>query len=153
MKYFHLVWAALFRRRTRTFLTLVSIIAAFLLFGLLDTVRVAFNPGDSVAGAGRLVITSRVSMMESLPQSLGERIRQVDGVSKVAGAGWFGGFYQDARNQIPSFAVSPEYLDAYPEIELPAQQHEDWRNNRVGLIVGESLDRKSTRLNSSHVVE
>src|SRR5690625_3469859 len=139
MKYFHLVWAALFRRRTRTFLTLVSIIAAFLLFGLLDTVRVAFNPGDSVAGAGRLVITSRVSMMESLPQSLGERIRQVDGVSKVAGAGWFGGFYQDARNQIPSFAVSPEYLDAYPEIELPAQQHEDSRNNRVGLIVGESL--------------
>lgn len=142
MKYFHLVWAALFRRKTRTFLTLVSIIAAFLLFGLLDTVRVAFNPGDSVAGAGRLVVTSRVSMMESLPQSLGERIRQVDGVSKVAGASWFGGFYQDARNQIPSFAVSPEYLDAYPEIELPAQQHEDWRNNRVGLIVGEALAKR-----------
>src|SRR5690625_5732853 len=106
MKYFHLVWAALFRRRTRTFLTLVSIIAAFLLFGLLDTVRVAFNPGDSVAGAGRLVVTSRVSMMESLPQSLGERSRQGDGVSKGAGASRFCGVYQDARQQIPTFAVT-----------------------------------------------
>ena len=40
MTYLHLVWAELFRRKTRTFLTLVSILAAFLLFGLLDGVRV-----------------------------------------------------------------------------------------------------------------
>ena len=45
MKYLHLVWASLFRRKTRTFLTLVSIIAAFLLFGLLDAVRDLVRPG------------------------------------------------------------------------------------------------------------
>ena len=39
MKYLHLVWAELFRRKTRTFLTLVSILAAFLLFGLLPSGR------------------------------------------------------------------------------------------------------------------
>lgn len=139
MKYFHLVWAALFRRKLRTILTLVSIIAAFVLFGLLDTVRVAFNPGDSVAGAGRLVVTSRVSMMESLPESLAARIKQTEGVRSVAAASWFGGFYQDARNQIPSFAVSPEYLDLYPEITLPADQLEAWNKNRTGLIVGQAL--------------
>ncbi len=139
MKYFHLVWAALFRRKLRTILTLVSIIAAFVLFGLLDTVRVAFNPGDSVAGAGRLVVTSRVSMMESLPESLAARIEQTEGVRSVAAASWFGGFYQDARNQIPSFAVSPEYLDLYPEIALPADQLEAWNKNRTGLLVGRAL--------------
>lgn len=139
MKYFHLVWAALFRRKLRTILTLVSIIAAFVLFGLLDTVRVAFNPGDSVAGAGRLVVTSRVSMMESLPESLAARIKQTEGVKSVAAASWFGGFYQDARNQIPSFAVSPEYLDLYPEITLPADQFEAWNRNRTGLVVGQAL--------------
>ena len=52
MKYLHLVWAALFRRKTRTFLTLVSILAAFLLFGMLDGVRHSFaDAGKSAAGA------------------------------------------------------------------------------------------------------
>ena len=43
MKYFSLVWAQLFRSRTRTLLTLLSVVAAFLLFGMLDSVRVAFS--------------------------------------------------------------------------------------------------------------
>ncbi len=51
MKYFHLVWAALLRSKTRTSLTLLSIIAAFLLFGMLDSVRVAFNSGGRDAAA------------------------------------------------------------------------------------------------------
>ncbi|MEO9079380.1 MAG: ABC transporter permease, partial [Rhodanobacter sp.] len=62
MKYLHLIWAALFRRKTRTFLTLVSIITAFLLFGLLNSVRVAFTAGNSADGAGRLIVNSRMSM-------------------------------------------------------------------------------------------
>lgn len=139
MKYLHLIWAALFRRKMRTFLTLVSIIAAFLLFGLLDTVRVAFSPGEGVTGAGRLVVTSRMSFMESLPQSLGRRMATVDGVAGVAYASWFGGFYQDARNQIASFAVSPEYLGLYPEIEVDPAELEAWTRTRTGILVGERL--------------
>ena len=139
MKYFHLIWAALFRRKARTFLTLVSIIAAFLLFGLLDTVRVAFNPGDSVVGAGRLVVTSRMSMMSSLPMSLAARIGQVEGVKGVAYASWFGGFFQDPKNQIPSFAVSPEYLALYPEIAVSPEQRDAWIRDRTGILVGDKL--------------
>lgn len=139
MKYFHLIWAALFRRKLRTTLTLISILAAFLLFGLLDTVRVAFNPGDSVAGAGRLVVTSRVSMMDALPHSLLARMGQVPEVKTAAAAAWFGGFYQDAANQIPSFAVSEDYLDLYPEIAVDAEQRRAWESNRIGLLVGRGL--------------
>ncbi|HET8899344.1 MAG TPA: ABC transporter permease [Rhodanobacteraceae bacterium] len=142
MKYFHLIWAALFRRKTRTFLTLVSIIAAFLLFGLLDTVRVAFNPGDSVVGAGRLVVTSKMSFMASLPMSLDARIQQVPGVKDAAYASWFGGFYQDPKNQMPSFAVSPNYIDLYPEIVLPPEQRKAWEQNRIGIVVGDTLAKK-----------
>ena len=55
MKYFHLIWAALFRRKTRTFLTLASILAAFLLFGLLDGIRTSFAQlGQNSNGAQRL---------------------------------------------------------------------------------------------------
>lgn len=142
MKYFHLIWAALFRRKTRTFLTLVSIIAAFVLFGLLDTVRVAFTDTGSVAGSGRLVVTSRMSMQQPLPQSLGAQIARVSGVAGVASANWFGGVYQDAKNQVVSFAVSPDYLAMYPEITLPTEQLATWKQTRTGAIVGQALATK-----------
>ncbi|KAG1267914.1 hypothetical protein G6F57_018162 [Rhizopus arrhizus] len=80
MKYFSLVWAQLFRSRTRTLLTLLSVVAAFLLFGMLDSVRVAFNSGGSVEGANRLVVASRLSITQSLPIRLETQIRQVAGV-------------------------------------------------------------------------
>ncbi|MGN6706089.1 MAG: ABC transporter permease [Rhodanobacter sp.] len=142
MKYLHLIWAALFRRKTRTLLTLVSIIAAFLLFGLLNSVRQAFSAGDSVDGAGRLIVNSRMSMQQALPESLGARIATVPGVSAVASANWFGGVYQDPRNQVISFAVSPNYVDLYPEIVLPAEQRAAWERTRTGVIVGAALAKK-----------
>ena len=77
MKYLHLIWAALFRRKTRTILTLVSIIAAFLLFGMLDAVRTGFDQaGNSANGAERLQTGSRLSFIQTLPQSLEARIAQ-----------------------------------------------------------------------------
>ncbi len=142
MKYFHLIWSALFRKKTRTILTLVSIIAAFLLFGLLDSVRVAFTAGDNVAGAGRLVVTSRMSMQQALPESLGARIADVHGVKDVAYANYFGGVYQDPKNQVFSIAVSPNYLDLYSEITLPADQRAAWNATRTGAIVGAALAKR-----------
>src|SRR5882757_814437 len=112
MKYLHLVWASLFRRKTRTFLTLVSIIAAFLLFGMLDAVRTSFNQaGQSANGAQRLQTGSKLSFIQTLPQGLGAQIQQVSGVKSVAYANWFGGAYQDPHNQVFSFAVSDNYID------------------------------------------
>src|SRR5690606_8849563 len=84
MKYFHLIWAALFRRKTRTFLTLASILAAFLLFGLLDGIRTTFDQlGRNADGAQRLQTSSRLSFMDSLPLSLQSRIEKVDNIEAV----------------------------------------------------------------------
>jgi putative ABC transport system permease protein len=55
MKYLHLIFASLFRKKTRTILTLVSIVVAFVLFGLLQALIIAFNRGVELAGADRLV--------------------------------------------------------------------------------------------------
>ncbi len=77
MKYFSLIWAQLFRSKTRTVLTLFSVIVAFLLFGLLDSVRVAFTAGGSVEGVNRLVVASRLSITQSLPVRLESQIRSV----------------------------------------------------------------------------
>ncbi len=143
MKYFHLVWAALFRRKTRTILTLLSIIAAFVLFGLLDAVRTSFaQAGQSANGAERLQTGSRLSFIQTLPQSLGPQIERVPGVKAVAFANWFGGAYQDPHNQVFSFAVSPNYLDVYPEIGLDAAQRKAWEGDQGGVLVGATLAKR-----------
>ena len=142
MKYFHLVWAALLRSKTRTLLTLLSVVAAFLLFGMLDSVRVAFNSGSSVAGANRMVTMSRLSITQMLPYSLDTRIRALPGVKRAAYAAWFGGIYRDPKNFFANFSVSPDYLDLYPEFKLPAAQKKAWLADQRGAIVGEALARQ-----------
>src|SRR5882672_3618266 len=140
MKYMHLIWASLFRRKTRTVLTLVSIVAAFLLFGLLDAVRTSFNQaGQSANGAQRLQTGAKLSFIQPLPQSLGAQIAQVAGVKMVTYANWFGGAYQDPHNQVFSFAVPPNYLDAFPEVEVSGGERKAFEEKRTGALVGEQL--------------
>ena len=143
MKYMHLIWAALFRRKTRTILTLVSIIAAFLLFGLLDAVRTSFSQaGQSANGAQRLQTSSKLSFIQTLPQSLEAQIGAVQGVKTVTYANWFGGAYQDPHNQVFSFAVEPNYLDLYPEVAVSAAERKAFDETRTGALVGERLAQK-----------
>ena len=140
MKYFHLIWAALFRRRTRTIFTLLSVMAAFLLFGLLDSVRSAFAAAsDNVAGADRLITVSKISFTLSLPKSLMARIQALPGVGDVTYANWFGGIYQDPKNFFPSQAVADNFLDLHPEWTLDAGQRKAFKDIRTGAVVGAAL--------------
>ena len=74
MKYLHLVWANLRRKKTRTILTILSVLVAFLLFGYLVTIDHAMDMGVSVAGADRLVVRHKVSLIQSLPESYESRL-------------------------------------------------------------------------------
>jgi len=143
VKYLPLVLAALFRRKTRTLLTLLSVLAAFLLFGLLDSVRSAFaQVGSTVVGVDRLITVSKVSFTLSLPKSLLERIEATPGVAAVSYANWFGGVYQDPKNFFANEAVAENFFDLYPEWKLPAQQRQAFHDTRTGAVVGESLARE-----------
>ncbi len=140
MKYLPLIWSALFRRKTRTLFTIISVIAAFLLFGLLNSVRDAFtSAGKSVAGASRLITISKESFVVSLPKSLLMQIQSVPDVSDVTYANWFGGYYQEPRNQLVTEAVAPNYFDLYPEFKLPAAQLRAFHATRTGAVAGASL--------------
>jgi putative ABC transport system permease protein len=140
VKYFNLVWSALFRRKTRTMFTLLSVLAAFLLFGLLDSVRTAFaNAGHSVAGATRLITISKVSFTLELPESLYMRIQGVPGVAEATYANWFGGIYQDPKNFFANEAVPSNFFDIYSEFQLPAAELQAFQQTRTGAVVGASL--------------
>ncbi|MGM9515252.1 ABC transporter permease [Roseateles sp. DB2] len=142
MKYLFLLWAGLTRSRSRTSLTVVSVAIAFMLFGLLDSVRAAFDASSSLSGHNRLIVASRTSILHHLPAALGDRIRKIPEVSAVAHSTLFNGIYQDVQNFFPSVAVDPGLLGQYPEYEISRKQLEDFAKLRDGAIVGESLARQ-----------
>jgi putative ABC transport system permease protein len=139
-RYLPLLWAGLFRKKTRTVLTLLSVMVAFLLFGLLQAVTVAFEAGADSADAKRLLTTARYSIIEPLPMSYLRRIEQVPGVVSAAFADWFGAKYQNESNAFPVFAVDPRaYLDMYPEFSIAPAQREAFAKTRTGAVAGKRL--------------
>jgi putative ABC transport system permease protein len=140
VKYLPLVWAQLFRRTTRTVLTLLSVLVAFLLFGLLQAVETAFESGADAADARRLLTTARYSIIEPLPMAYLRRIESVPGVVGVASADWFGAKYQNESNAFPVFAVDPaRYLDMYPEFTIAPAHREAFARTRTGAVAGQRL--------------
>lgn len=140
MKYLPLLIAALLRKKVRTLLTLLSVAAAFALFGMLDTVRVAFEAPRSVVGIDRLITSSRLSLIQPLPAAYRARIASLPGVRAVTFASWFGGIYQDPKNFFANFAVDPAtYFDMYPELVLPPAQRLAFLKTRTGAVVGQTL--------------
>lgn len=140
MKYFYLVWKSLWRKKVRTILTMLSVFVAFLLFGLLSALNQVFSSAEDLADARRLVTLDKISIINSLPSAYLPRIEAVPGVERVAHADWFGGYFQEPRNQFPQFAVDPErYLDVYPELTIPDEQRDKWIRTRDSVIVGRDL--------------
>ena len=137
MKFLPLVWKNIWRRKFRTIFTLLSIFIAFVLFGILMTIRQSFTFGVEIAGADRLVLIHKVSLIMPLPVSYKARLQQTKGVELATHQTWFGGIYQDPANFFANMAVEPDvFLKMYPEFVLPPEQVEAWRNDRQGAIVG-----------------
>ena len=140
MKYVHLIVANLFRKKIRTALTAGSFAVALFLFGILAVVRGAFSQGVDVAGADRLVVVNRVSIIQPLPLAYRERLLRVPGVSHATFASWFGGVYQDERNFFPQFAIDREtYRKMFPEFVIGDDQWNAFLADREGAVVGEAL--------------
>lgn len=143
MKLLRLVWANLLRKKTRTILTLGSFVVALFLFGMLATVRGVFQQGIEVAGADRLFVINKISLIMPLPLSYLEWLKQTPGVKRVALATWFGGVYQDERNFFPQFAIDgPAYRKIYPEYLIPEKEWEEFLKDKQACVAGRSLAKR-----------
>jgi putative ABC transport system permease protein len=140
MKFLPLLWSNLWRKKIRTIFTLLSIFVAFLLFGLLMTIRTAFSLGVDIAGLDRLVLIHKVSLIMPLPISYLSRLQTTPGVEMATHSTWFGGVYQDPSNFFAQIGVEPApFLKIYPEYKLPPEQVKTWLADRQGAIVGVDL--------------
>jgi putative ABC transport system permease protein len=140
MKYRHLILNNLFRKKVRTGLTIGSFAVALFLFGLLRVVNGAFSQGIDVAGADRLVVVNRVSIIQPLPLAYRDRLLRLPGVTQVTFANWFGGVYQDEKNFFAQFAIDREhYREMFPEFVVPDDQWRAFLADKEGAVVGEAL--------------
>ncbi len=132
-----LLRSTLLRRKARTVFTLLSILVAFVLYGYLSAIDLAFSLGVDVSGVDRLIVQNKVSLIQPLPIAYGPRIEQIQGVVSTTHMNWFGGIYQDTKNFFPQFAVQSEsFLDMYTEYVVPPEQRTAWAANRTGALVG-----------------
>ena len=137
MKYLRLIGASLMRKKTRTVLTIGSILIAFLMFGLLSALEKAFTAGVDIAGQDRLLTRHKVTWVQLLPVSYYNRLLSLDGVADATHATWFGGYYKEPKNFVASFPANLEsYLRIYPELEMPDDQRAALIADRTGFAAG-----------------
>ncbi len=137
MKFLHLIWGNLLRKKIRTSLTLLSILVAFVLYGLLCAIKQALVGGVELAGVDRLIVRHKVSIIQLLPESYKARMEKIPGVDLAVHQTWFGGIYQDPINFFMQSPVVPEdFMAMFPEFILPPDQMAAWKKTRTGAVVG-----------------
>jgi putative ABC transport system permease protein len=140
LKFFPLLLANLGRKKTRSALTMGSFAVALFLFSLLATIDSSFNQGVEVAGADRLVVMNKTSLIQPLPLSYVDRIRRTKGVTDVTHAIWFGGLYINEKNFFPQLVIDHKsYLQMYREFVVSPEHWRAFCADREGAIVGRRL--------------
>ena len=137
---FRLLLKNAFRHKLRTLLTMVGLVVAVCAFGMLRTIVDAWYAGANASSSTRLITRSATSLTVSLPLAYAERVRAVEGVTRVSWSNWFGGIYLEPRNFFPQFAVdAPSYLALYPEYVINDNDRLAWLRDRQGALVGRKL--------------
>jgi putative ABC transport system permease protein len=142
MKFWHLIAANLLRRKIRTGLTILSFAVALFLFCVLAIVQLIFEPAN-LPGDNRLLVINRVSTIIPLPISYRERMLKIPGVKGVTFSSWFGGIYQDERNQFVQFAIDVNsWRPVFPEYNIDDDQWKVFAQDHEGAFVGEQTAKR-----------
>jgi len=140
MKYLPLIWAGLWRKRVRTVLTLLCVVVAFALFGLLHGFTAAIDGIVEQMSDTRLRTMSRVNITQPLPLAHRARMQTVPGVDEVSYYNFFAGYYQDRSNSVQVGAIDVASFNVvYPDIQMEPKYVDAMLHTRNGALVGEDL--------------
>jgi putative ABC transport system permease protein len=147
MKYVPFLFKNVFRKRTRSILTIISIVIPLILICLLGSlVRVVDRPDPAeTRGMFRLVTRNKVGVTNAIPENYVDKIAEMDGVLAVTDFTWFGGTYIDdsTKNFFSRGAVRAEsFLEVFDDASIVKGSKEDWISDVSGCIVGEDLIKK-----------
>ncbi|WP_417450655.1 ABC transporter permease [Kordiimonas sp.] len=136
----YLIFKNLTRKPLRLFLTCFAIMVAFLIFGVVTSLKDALNSGVELSADNRLVVVNSINFTQPLPFSYVNKVKAIEGVKDVVHMNWFGGYYQEPANQLVTMAVDPEnYLKVYEEVVLSDAERESWFRNQRGMLIGRAI--------------
>jgi putative ABC transport system permease protein len=143
MKYLPLIWSGIRRKPGRTILIFLQVCVAFALFGVLQGLKTGVEHLISEARADLLLVHGRLSLMDSLPLGLLERIRSVPGVKAVIPVELSGGIYQTPTQKVGIVAIRPDdgWLAAFT-FEVAPEHIAALQKIRTGALVREALTKK-----------
>jgi len=133
MKYLPLLWAGLWRKKLRTVFTFLSIVVAFVLFGVLQGVDAGLAHIRDLQRLDRLFALSRFGA--PLPISNGTQIEAVPGVTLVAPAYGMGGYWRDQKNGLGIVSADERWFAAMPEINVTKVELRELSRTRTGAFI------------------
>jgi putative ABC transport system permease protein len=140
MKYLPLLWAGLWRRPVRTALTMLSVLTAFFLFGVLQGVNQGINGVFDLMNVARLRVQSRANFQEPIPVAHVAQIKTIEGVAAVSPLTVLVGSYQQPNHVLVALGVDiDELMHIVPEFEIPHAQLAAVKRTRTGVMVGKAL--------------
>jgi putative ABC transport system permease protein len=140
VKYLPLLWAGLWRKPVRTILTLLSILVAFVLFGILSGIDAGFAHVMEASRLDRLFTDSRFGAPMQIAYAL--QIARVPGVAVVAPRRGLVGYYRDPKDEMQVICVDQRFFSLRPEITITPAQLAALRQTRTGAVVGLYLHNK-----------
>jgi putative ABC transport system permease protein len=114
LRYLPLVWAALARRKLRTVLTLLSVTAAFTLFGVMMGTDAAFQQMVAVINRSVVVISARFA--DNLTDTMGQQIAAMPNVAAVSAGGGVCGYIRNPKDQ--ACMMAGDQPSSWPNLPL-----------------------------------
>ncbi|HEY4212372.1 MAG TPA: ABC transporter permease [Steroidobacteraceae bacterium] len=139
MKYFPLVWSALWRRPFEAVLIWLAVTTSFTLFDLMVGLHATYDRLIETSRMDRLYVNTRFPAASPvgilLPFALRDQIAHVEGVSAVSAVDYVRGYYRDPHLRATVWAVDDHMRSAWPELPLTAAQWDQLRATPAGVFM------------------
>jgi putative ABC transport system permease protein len=133
MKYVPLILAGLWRKPARTLFTFLSIVVAFILFGILAAIDGGMARQLNAARLDRLIVDTRYGTQ--LPLTYLDRIARIPGVTVVAPRQILVGYYQDPKTPFGVIMTDRRFFDVRPELTATKEQIDRLLRTRAGALI------------------
>jgi putative ABC transport system permease protein len=135
MKYFPLIWTALWRKPARTILTFLAAAAAFTLFGLAIGLNATYGGMIARARADRVYVNPHFLEFGHLTLTQRDRIARMADVREIGISDFFLGYYRDPKNVVVPWFMDQGMQRAYPELPLTAAQWAQLQADPSGVFL------------------
>lgn len=147
VKYWPLVWSALWRKPAESILVWLAVTVSFALFGLMVGLHATYDQLITNSRLDRLYVNARFPSANPssanptgilLPFSLRDAIMRIDGVTAVSAEYFVRGYYRDPHIRAAVDAVDEYMPAAWPELPLTPAQWEQLHATPNGVFVTHS---------------